>query len=383
MFATQDDGAAFGDIMGSVPGSISAPVALMDFEPLHRLVLTSNGNLQRIISALHDVLVRVRLGYNREVAEGRFERQVSLCMHHKEVDSADPAAEEVVFGVATSNVSISRQDCLDALKKRSTAIGQLFRVHGILPHFELHGAAYEGEANERYLCRTYSLTADGIACRIHERLCCDVLQLHGPRPAAAPVVAPAAAPVVPGFGDIMCRDSASTTGLELPACTPFSGMERLLLTANGNIGRLVSAFYAAPTTTVVTQNAMRASGCIASADSSVWDRQVTLLVRGSPFMDAKSTVFITDREWAERVAQDGLELGALFRVMGVLPTFDLRSVGRSTACFWRTYTLSCPGMTAEITETFALDTFDRKQGSGGDLPVGEPLKLADLPEMEM
>ena len=72
--AAAQQGAQFGDIMGSLAGS---PVALSDFDPLHRLVLTSNGNLQRVVSALHDALVRVRLEYNREAGEGRFERQVS------------------------------------------------------------------------------------------------------------------------------------------------------------------------------------------------------------------------------------------------------------------------------------------------------------------
>ena len=89
--------------------------------------------------------------------------------------------------------------------------------------------------------------------------------------------------------------------------------------------------------------------------------------------------------------RERVPLGAVFRVMGVLPTFELRSAGRSDGCFWRAYTLSCPGMTAEITETFALDTFERKQqqplrGQGqGQLRAEEVLVLgvADLPEMAM
>jgi hypothetical protein len=90
-----------------------------------------------------------------------------------------------------------------------------------------------------------------------------------------------------------------------------------------------------------------------------------MLVRGEPFLHAKSTIFVTDPDW-ERQVQSGLTpLGGMFRANHVLPTFHLRSVGRGSGLavgggyFWRVYTLASPHMTCEITETFADDTFHK------------------------
>jgi len=64
-----------------------------------------------------------------------------------------------------------------------------------------------------------------------------------------------------------------------------------------------------------------------------------MLVRGEPFLHAKSTVFITDPKWEAMVQTGGVPLGAMFGANGVLPTFHLRSVGSGKGYFWRVYTL--------------------------------------------
>ena len=43
---------------------------------------------------------------------------------------------------------------------------------------------------------------------------------------------------------------------------------------------------------------------------------VTMLVRGEPFLHAKSTIYLTDPAWEEMVERRGTPLGAVFRVMG-------------------------------------------------------------------
>jgi len=433
---------SLGDIMGGTPGQLPT---LGEFEPLERVLLTANGNLQRLVSSYHNTSVSVRVVYSREVATGEFERKVALLCGGTE------------FAEATSRLHITRADCISAIADGGVAIGQLFRHLNILPTFELTAAGRD--AGGEQIWRDYLLSGEGVVCEIHERIRSDVLgALVSPSPsapcdsaddagdtndaggpaadAAGDVLAPSDGPgggrvsakrprVAPSFGDIM---SPHMTGVTLP--NGFSPLQRLLLTANGNVERIVSSFYYEPLTVLVNLNHKRspcvydrqASAAAAAAPPSLHTRtrthaeprsapahraggerglpwpQVTMLVRGEPFLHAKSTIYLTDPAWEEMVERRGTPLGAVFRVMGaraanipahrarparprlvrrpspagVLPTFHLRSVGRGrdssgSGFFWRVYTLASQGMTCEITETFADDTFEkRSRGSALD-----------------
>lgn len=266
----------FGDIMGAESSQASSP-ALMDFDPLHRLVLTANGNLQRLISSYHNTSVTVRPVYSRPVGDGRFEREVVLLCFGE------------VFATATSTVEIRRADCIEAITTGGVAIGQLFRHLNILPTFELLKAGYEPD--RAHFWRDYLLGGDGICCTIHERVRSDVFTMRAPQdgmqapssakalasepagdatsvpPPSSPGFLPAApaegAPTeaLPSFGDIMSPD---TTGFSLPA--GFTPLQRVLLTANGNVERIVSSFYYEPLTVIVPLSHQRGS--------CVYDRQV-------------------------------------------------------------------------------------------------------------
>ena len=48
------------------------------FAPLERVLLTANGNLQRIISSYYNTSVEVHIVHNREEQPGLFHRQASL-----------------------------------------------------------------------------------------------------------------------------------------------------------------------------------------------------------------------------------------------------------------------------------------------------------------
>ena len=89
----------FGDIMGA-EGSQSGAPALSDFNCLHRLVVTANGNLQRLISSYHNSSVSVRPVYSRAVGDGRFEREVVLVCFG------------IDFAVATSTVTRTNSSLL-------------------------------------------------------------------------------------------------------------------------------------------------------------------------------------------------------------------------------------------------------------------------------
>ncbi|KAJ1536404.1 hypothetical protein HK405_015250, partial [Cladochytrium tenue] len=154
-------------------------------------------------------------------------------------------------------------------------------------------------------------------------------------------------------GDIM---SARETSIVLPP--EFGPMERVLLTANGNVQRILSAFYNSPVTVEVLRNDLvpesQRSHPLALAE---YDREVQLLVSGNVCCTATSTVRLMDKEHLELVAEKHVGIGQLFRYLNVLPAFELLELGRGEGFFWRLYTLASSGVHCEIKEVFPDDVF--------------------------
>lgn len=125
----------FGDLMApttATPGlttaAAAAPTELLRFSPLERLLVTANGNLQRIVSSYHAKPVDVRVAYNVETeTSGVFHRQVTL-----HLDGADEP-----FCTATSKVTVNNDAMLLAIASNEIGIGQLFRHFDTLPVFTL------------------------------------------------------------------------------------------------------------------------------------------------------------------------------------------------------------------------------------------------------
>ena len=217
------------------------------FSPIERVLLSANGNLQRLVSSYLNAHVTVTVQHSTKKSHGVYEREVALL------------AQGQQFGVATSTVTLSREDCIDAVDRRGVAIGQMFRHLNIMPRFTLH--CFGEQADGRFW-REYTLEGSGVSCRILEQLSRAIFELPPPAASPPPAAPDAAAPVTaapvtaaPGaaappaaappaavgtgtFGDIM---SVNTTGIELPS--GFTAMQRLLLTANGNVERIVRAYY--------------------------------------------------------------------------------------------------------------------------------------------
>jgi hypothetical protein len=362
-----------GDIMGSssIAGS-TMDIPVEEFSPLQRIVLSANGNLQRIVSSYHDSPVLVTTRYNRCVAPGRYERQVDLSVFGK------------TFARCTSTVHLQRQDCVHAIEHDGVAIGQLFRHLNILPAFTLQAAGTTKPANkvdedkddlaraaappaaaaaddafaaiECRFWRDYVLSGDGIQCCIHEDLRSDLFELSA-ADAAAEITdvhgdscegKRASSTPPPSLGDIM---APAATFAHLPP--GFTPLQRLLLTANGNVERIISSYYAKPAQLYVVLNHKR---------GAVHDRQVALMLEGRQLMLAKSTCFLSDERWARAVDEEQLPVGALYRRFDVLPSFTLHAAGIVPGGFWRQYQLRADGFTCEINETFSEDCFRALNG---------------------
>lgn len=163
------------------------------------------------------------------------------------------------------------------------------------------------------------------------------------------------------LGDIMARglqtesfvDALTGTSSEnaTTLATAFgltNPLDRLILTANGNLQRLIASYYDADVS-------VRVEGCACRrSNRNVWDRTVHLKVLGVEFCRAESEVTIHEEAYQELVASGQVGLGQLFRYLNILPMFLLRDAGvnPTTGGIWREYTLQCDALTCQIREEF-------------------------------
>ena len=124
-------------------------------------------------------------------------------------------------------------------------------------------------------------------------------------------------------------------------------LDRMAVTANGNLQRLVSSYYDAPVT-VVVEHCRPVIG-----KEGVWERRVRLQVHGRTFCIADSTVQVHSDYCQELVESGQVGLGQLFRHLNVLPEFALQAAGPTEeGGFWRHYTLACAEVSCTIQEEF-------------------------------
>jgi len=170
------------------------------------------------------------------------------------------------------------------------------------------------------------------------------------------------------FGDLMggCETNVVVYG----SFTPF---ERIIITANGNLQRIMSAYYGAPvtvniiksnpitnmslykskknlnstttTTTSDTTTTTNNNNNTNNNDSNkkllcVYDREVNLLMNNQIFCTAKSIIEIYDDELINAIEYKKIGIGQMFRYLGALPSFKLHAVGRKEdGSLWRDYSL--------------------------------------------
>ena len=112
-------------------------------------------------------------------------------------------------------------------------------------------------------------------------------------------------------------------------------LDRVALTANGNLQRLVSSYYDAPVSVTIDSCQKRPAQTSSSSSSSsssmltpeIWDRSVHLQVYNQTFCTATSVITIHDALCQELVASGQVGLGQLFRFLDLLPEFTLLNAG--------------------------------------------------------
>lgn len=152
---------------------------------------------------------------------------------------------------------------------------------------------------------------------------------------------------------------ASRFGIEHP-------LDRMALTANGNLQRLVSSYYDAPVQVLVDhccpleEDRPVANGCGSRPQCKKWDRVVHLTVHNQTFCTAHSIITVFDPLCQELVESGAVGLGQLFRFLDILPEFDLHNAAPypSEGGFWRKYTLKCAELSCDIHEDFRSGIWD-------------------------
>ncbi|KAJ3374130.1 hypothetical protein GGF31_008346 [Allomyces arbusculus] len=135
-----------------------------------------------------------------------------------------------------------------------------------------------------------------------------------------------------------------------PALANLSPAERVILSSNGTLQRILSAFYNAPIDVVVVKNlAKQKEG---TKDTWVVDREIHLMCQGERLGVAVSQLVITKREYFDLLITKSVGLGQFFKLQFVQPAFVLTEVRKTDCELYRLYELSCPGVVCTIGETF-------------------------------
>ncbi|KAJ2554161.1 hypothetical protein EV175_002680 [Coemansia sp. RSA 1933] len=153
------------------------------------------------------------------------------------------------------------------------------------------------------------------------------------------------------FGDVM---SQRETSCMLPAVFK-DPVQRVMLMANGNLQRVLSAYYNLPVSVEVLCN--EAEGDSQPGNKTLpirYYRDINLICNRTIVCSAQSTVDLLTTKAADLVVNQGVGIGQLFRYMNVLPTFSLLEahLSDSDAGFSRVYELRSDDVVCTITETF-------------------------------
>jgi len=197
----------------------------------------------------------------------------------------------------------------------------------------------------------------------------------------------------------------------------FTPLERIALTANGNLQRIFSSYYDAPVHVHVdycgrrkstgeeksipqigfddntsdeymqsdptiyencANNNKKHNGYGDGDDDAIWDRVVSIQVHDQTICRATSVISVKSPLCVKLIDNGSVGLGQMFRYLNKLPTFSLLDAGRigrtgmevgTTNEFvdvefdfeggmWRTYELTCEEMTCLIHEEFRCDSWE-------------------------
>ncbi|KAL5036098.1 hypothetical protein RTP6_003700 [Batrachochytrium dendrobatidis] len=156
---------------------------------------------------------------------------------------------------------------------------------------------------------------------------------------------------LPGhLGDIMSSRETSTI-----IDGDYTPLERILLTANGNLQRILSSYFNAKVTVEILRNEV-----VQDTDNKeimLFDREVDIHCLGKICCNAKSSITLSSPKYIEMIKSNQVGIGQLFRYVNILPEFELLMVRRDKDYLIRKYSLETKGIQCVITESFPNHLF--------------------------
>jgi len=187
------------------------------------------------------------------------------------------------------------------------------------------------------------------------------------------------------LGDIMSSGLITVPRAPLAETYGFCNpLDRMVLTANGNLQRLISSYYDSAVSVYVDSCEPRSNYDVLTTGATmmdnsnsqqeraqppplrVWDRTVHLTVRNQRFCTATSVIQVRDALCVTLVESGKVGLGQLFRYLDLLPEFCLVDAGRleNGGGFWREYTLECAEVSCLIHEEFIDGLWELEDDDG-------------------
>jgi len=293
----------WGDLMGPTPLPLISGLE----KPLERIIATANGNLQRIVSSWSNQKVSVIVKQNIK-DQSRYRRSVDLSCGGK------------VFAHADSVVTLSDAAIVEAVESGRVGLGQVFRQFDLLPAFELQSVCVlDGSLERRYV-----LKSSGIRCDISE-----IIDLNCIGNVASQ--SPISAEVEDAhFGDIMCGTTVQV--MHSQKYTPF---ERVLLSCNGNVVRVLSSFVNSDLWVNIVE------------DGNASKHRRVLIQQGDVVLCCAESAIDTEIECDDY----GNLFGAPGEEGSILPHFELLQAFKNEHLH-RTYLLTGPQIRITVHETF-------------------------------
>ncbi|KAI9452495.1 hypothetical protein BJY52DRAFT_911045 [Lactarius psammicola] len=150
---------------------------------------------------------------------------------------------------------------------------------------------------------------------------------------------------------------ANTTSVEFPWPVGLTGLERIMLSARGELQRLLSAFFSRTINIKSIYEHTSPRTHTASPEEPITQRREVHLLCGDKIVCiATSHVTITAPHCERLFLDEKFAIGQMFRKMQTPPQFALLDCGVRVEddkdTLWRRYTLSTEGFVCDIVEVF-------------------------------
>mmetsp|Transcript_24352 Transcript_24352/g.51659 ORF Transcript_24352/g.51659 Transcript_24352/m.51659 type:complete len:437 (+) Transcript_24352:33-1343(+) len=343
-----------------------------NFTPLERMFLTLSGNVQTAFSSyyLREVEISAEMK-PADITPPTSPGKLPLAVFDRKVKVNVGGLK--CFKV-TAKVKVYDPVLLDAYTSRSVGLDQLLKMFGIRPKFTLQDA---GRNPDGGLWRFYTLECHKglVDFELLEEFEKDAFNLNLPNNRR--IKSQIMHPNYPGRKLTKANDNVYNIRDELTTMSSggnliyyladaydLTPLERVAVTANGQLQMMFSSYYLGEVNVAVTRNVQMDIPAEELATPkppiAMFDREVLQTISGHLWCKATTIVRVYDEEVLE--AYNNTPIWNLLQKLNLNPKHKLHDAGRSDdGGMWRFYTMACPGV-------IEFDILEEIPADGWNLP---------------